>query len=209
MRSMAVFISYLLHPVFMLTYICSYFLFTRNYFSYFMSPGKKIFLLAAVFIFSVALPLLNVALLKRMGYIRSLQMNDSSERFMPYVSSLVLHAGLLYIIHDLDLPFFFKFMIIASIAVLVTVLASNFFTRISAHAAAAGGSLAILVFYEFISFSPELAPLCAGFALCGLICFARLYLEAHTPRQVYAGFLAGFSSSLLCLIVLLFINYRL
>lgn len=208
MRSLALFVSYVLHPVFMLTYVTAFFLFTQNYFSYFMSPAKKIFLLAAVFIFSVALPLFNVALLKRMGYVKSLQMNDSSERFMPYVSTLILHAGLLYILHDLDIPFYFKYMIVASIAVAATTLTCNFFTRISAHAAGGGGLLAIVVFYEFISYSPELLPVCVTLGLCGLLGFARLYLRAHEPRQVYSGFAAGFASALLCLIVLLLVNYR-
>lgn len=208
MRSLAVFLSYLLHPVFMLTYVTCYFLFTPNYFSYFMSPAKKVFLFAAVFIFSVALPLLNMMLLKRMGYIRSLQMQGAGERMMPYVSAIILHAGLLYILHDLDIPFFFKYIIVASVAVLVTMLICNFFIRLSMHAAALGGTLATVFFYEFISFSPALLPLCVGLFLCGVAGFARLYLQAHTPRQVYTGFVAGFSSGLLALIVLLFINYR-
>lgn len=208
MRSAAVFLSYLLHPVLMLTYVSSFFLFTENYFSFFMSPAKKVFLLAAVIIFSLALPLLNVALLKRMGYIRTVYLTEPGERFMPYVSSIILHGGLLYILHDLDIPFFFKFIIIASIAVLVTVLICNFFVRLSAHAAGVGGSLGIVVFYEFISYSPQLLPVCVCLVLCGLAGFARLYLQAHTPRQVYTGFISGFLSSLLCLSVLLWINYR-
>jgi len=208
MRSLAVFFSYLLHPVFALTYIVAFFAFTENYFSYFMSPAKKIFLLAAVFIFSVALPLLNVAILKKMGYIKSVYMDQSAERFMPYISSLVLHGGLLYILHDLDIPFFFKFMIISSIVVLLTLFIANFFTKLSAHSASAGGCLGVLVFYEFISFAPALLPVCVCFILCGLVGFARIYLRAHTPKQVYWGFGAGFISSVLCLFLLTYLNYR-
>ena len=208
MRSLALFISYLLHPVFMLTYITSFFVFTENYFSYFMSPAKKIFLLAAVFIFSVALPLLNVALLKRLGYIKSAHMNNSAERFMPYLSSIVLHGGLLYIIHDLDIPFFFKYLVVASLAVLLVLFTVNIFTKISAHAASLAGCLGILIFYEFISFAPVLTPVCTCLFLCGLAGFARLYLQTHTPKQVYLGFVTGLSGSMLCLILLLYINYR-
>lgn len=208
MRSLALFLSYLLHPVFALCYITAFFLFTENYFSFFMSPAKKIFLLSAVFIFSVALPLLNVAILKRLGYLRSVQMDNTSERFMPYISSLVLHAGLLYILHDLEIPFFFKFIIIASIAVLATLFVCNFFVRLSAHAAGWGGTLGILAFYEYISFAPMLWPLCLSIVLGGLVCFARLYLQAHSPKQVYTGFIAGFSGSVLCLTLMLYINYH-
>jgi hypothetical protein len=208
MRSFSVFLSYLLHPVFTLTYVTTFFLFTENYFSFFMSPAKKIFLLSAVFIFSVVLPLLNITILKRLGYLKSVQMDQTSERFMPYVSSLVLHAGLLYILHDLEIPFFFKFIILASIAVLAVLFICNFFLRLSAHAAGWGGVLGIIAFYEYISFSPMLWPLCATILLAGLVCFARLHLQAHSARQVYTGFIAGFSASVLCLALMLYINYR-
>ncbi len=208
MRKLAVFLSFLLHPVFMLTYIMLFFICSENYFSYFMSPAKKIFLLAAVFIFSVALPLLNVALLKKLGYIKSVYLNESAERFMPYISSIVLHGGLLYIIHDLNIPFFFKYIVITSVAVLIVLLTVNIFTKISAHTASLSGCLGILIFYEFISFNPLLLPLCVCLVLCGLVGFARLYLQAHTPKQVYLGFVTGLAGSVLCLILLLYINYH-
>ncbi len=206
MRNLAQVLSYLLHPVFMLTYISAYFIFTQNYFSYFMSPAKKVFLVSAIIIFSVVLPVLNVAILRRLGYIKSVFMNDTTERFMPYISSLVLHAGLLYILHDLDIPFFFKFIIIASIAVLLTLFICNFFTKLSAHLASIGGCLGILIFYEYISYSPSLVILCTCVFICGLLGFARLYLQAHSPKQVYLGFIAGLCSSLLSLFLLLYIN---
>lgn len=155
MRKLAVFLSYALHPVFMLTYLICFFLFSQNYFSYFMSPAKKIFLLSAVIIFSVILPLLNVVLLKKLGYIRSVQLTESEERFMPYASSLVLHLGLLWIIHDVDIPFFFKYLVIASAAVLAVVFIVNIFNKISAHSAATGGVLGIMIFYNYISFAPS------------------------------------------------------
>lgn len=208
MKATAVFLSYLLHPVFMLTWLTSYFIFTPNYFSYFMSPAKKIFLLAAVIIFSIVLPLLNTFLLKRFGYIKSIYMNTAHERFMPYVSSFVLHLGLLYMLHDLAVPFFFKYLVLASVSVILFLIIVNFFTKISAHATSAGGLFGVICFYEFISYQPVLLPLCICLGLCGLTGFARLYLQAHTEKQVYAGFVTGLFSSLLCLFLLLFSNYQ-
>jgi hypothetical protein len=208
MRSIAVFLSYILHPVFMLTWLTAFFVFTQNYFSYFMSPAKKIFLLAAVFIFSVVLPLLNTVILKKFGYIKSVYMNTSNERFMPYVSSLVLHMGLLYIIHDLAVPTFFKYLIVTSVVVILSLLLINFFTKISAHATSAGGLFGVICFYEFISYEPILLPVCLSLVFAGLSSFGRLYLQAHSEKQVYSGFLAGMFSSLLCMFLLLYSNYQ-
>jgi hypothetical protein len=208
MRAIAVFLSYVLHPVFMLTWLTAFFVFTQNYFSYFMSPAKKIFLLAAVFIFSVALPLLNTVILKKFGYVKSIYMNTAGERLMPYVSSLVLHLGLLYILHDLAVPVFFKYLILSSVMIILSLVVINFFTKISAHATSAGGLFGVICFYEFISYQPVLLPICICLALCGLSAFSRLYLQEHTEKQVYGGFATGLLTSLVSLFLLLLSNYQ-
>src|ERR1700757_5029486 len=81
MKKLANLISYLFHPLFMLSYLTAYFLYTNNYFAYFVSPVKKLFLMAAVVIFSVVLPLLNMVLLKKKGYIKNMKARQSSQRF--------------------------------------------------------------------------------------------------------------------------------
>ncbi|MGZ3941503.1 MAG: hypothetical protein ACXVOH_05065 [Bacteroidia bacterium] len=208
MRAIALFLSYVLHPVFALTWLISFFVFTQNYFSYFMIPAKKVFLLAAVFIFTVVLPLLNTYILKKFGYVKDLHMGTSQERFMPYVSTFVLHLGLLYILHDLAVPSFFKFIILASALVILVLIILNFFTKVSAHATSAGGLFGSICFYEFISYQPVLLPICLCLVFCGLSGFARLYLKEHTEKQVYLGFAAGTVTSLACLFSMLFINYQ-
>lgn len=209
MKKLANLISYLFHPMFMLTYLTAYFLFTNNYFSYFVSPVKKLFLLAAVIIFSVILPLLNMVLLKKLGYIKDMQARQANERFMPYVSTITLYLGLLYILHDLSLPYFFKQIILVSLMVMAIDFIINFFTKISAHASGIGGCLGVIYFYQYISTNGNITPICICLAMAGLVGFARLYLNEHSPRQVYAGFAVGLLTSLACLTLLLFVNFNL
>ena len=209
MKKLANLISYLFHPLFMLSYLTAYFLYTNNYFAYFVSPVKKLFLMAAVVIFSVVLPLLNMVLLKKMGYIKNMQARQSTERFMPYVSTITLYVGLLYILHDLALPNFFRQLILVSLLVMAIDFIINFFTKISAHASAIGGCLGIIYFCEFFSTAGHITPICICLGIAGLICFARLYLNEHSPKQVYAGFVVGLLTSLACLTLLLFVNFNL
>lgn len=209
MKKLANLISYLFHPMFMLTYLVAYFLFSNNYFSYFVSPAKKLFLLAAVIIFSVVLPLLNMVLLKKLGYIKDMQARQSGDRFMPYVSTITLYVGLLYILHDLALPYFFKQIILVSATVIAIDFVINFFTKISAHASAIGGCLGVIYFYQFVSTAGNILPVCVCLGIGGLVCFARLYLNEHSPRQVYGGFAVGLLTSLACLTLFLFVNLNL
>jgi membrane-associated phospholipid phosphatase len=209
MKKLANIISYLFHPMFMLTYLTTYFLFTNNYFSYFVPNVKKLFLLAAVIIFSVVLPLLNMLLLKKLGYIKDMHAKQANERFMPYVSTLTLYLGLLYILHDLALPYFFKQIILVSLLVIAADFVLNFFTKISAHASAIGGCLGVIYFYQFVSTAGNIAPVCICLGIAGLVGFARLYLNEHSPKQVYAGFAVGLLTSLACLTLLLYVNFNL
>jgi hypothetical protein len=160
MRKLANIISYIFHPMFMLTYLMAYFLFSNNYFAFFVSPVKKLFLMGAVVIFSVILPLLNMVLLKKLGYIKSMQAKQANERFMPYVSTITLYVGLIYILHDLSIPYFFKQLIMVSLVVIAIDFIMNFFTKISAHTSAIGGCLGVIsiniflpmeILYQFVS----------------------------------------------------------
>jgi membrane-associated phospholipid phosphatase len=207
MRNIAVALSYILHPVFMLTYLTSYFLFSVNYFSYFMSPVRKLFLLSAVFIFSAILPLLNTFALKKLGYIKNLHMSEPTERLLPYISTLILNSGLLYVLHDLPIPFFYKYLIIVSIAVLAVLLLLNFFLKVSAHTMVMGGCLGVLLFYEYVFYSSNSLVLCICLFLAGLTGFARLFLGAHKPVQVYTGYIAGLLTGILCLFLLTLFNF--
>ena len=209
MKKLANLISYIFHPMFMLTYLMLYFLYSSNYFAYFLKPEKKLFLLAAVVVFSILLPLLNMVLLKKMGYIKDMQARRPNERFMPYVSTLTLYLGLLYILHGLPLPYFFRQIILASALVIAADFVINFFTKISAHASAIGGCLGVIYFYQFVSTAGSIMPVCICLGIAGLIGFARLYLNEHSPKQVYGGFVVGLLTSLACLTLLLFVNINL
>lgn len=209
MKKLAYSISYLFHPMFMLTYLITYFLFTDNYFAFFMSPVKKLFLLSAVVVFSVILPLLNMVLLRKLGYIKSLHAKQSTERLMPYLSTITLYIGLIYILQGLAIPYFYKQIILVSAVVILIDFIINFFTKISAHASGIGGCLGVIYFYQFISTAGDIKPICLCFLVAGLIGFARLYLNEHTPKQVYGGFVVGLLASVACLTLLLFINLNL
>jgi len=195
--------------MFMLTYLTAYFLFSNNYFAFFVPPKIKLFLMSAVIVFSVILPLLNMVLLKRLGYIKSMHAKQANERFMPYVSTITLYVGLIYILHDLSVPYFFKNLILVSLFVIAVDFIINFFTKISAHTSAIGGCVGVIYFYQYASSSGDITPVCICLGIAGLIGFARLYLDEHTPRQVYAGFTVGLLTSVACLTLLLFVNFNL
>ncbi len=84
-------------------------------------------------------------------------------------------------------------VILAAVSVcigLVTLV--TLFWKISAHAVGTGGLLGFLfgIVYSFAAME-LLYPTLACVLATGLLLSARLYLNAHTPAEVGAGFLLG------------------
>ncbi|HCS20360.1 MAG TPA: hypothetical protein DIW47_07335 [Bacteroidetes bacterium] len=64
--------------------------------------------------------------------------------------------------------------------------------KISLHGIGLGGVLGVLFFLQESAYT-DLRWIIAGwFLISGIVCWARLYLESHSPGQIYSGFLTGF-----------------
>lgn len=186
------------------TYGFALIFYTRNYIAMFTPPGSKIPVLVVTFFFTFVLPALNAFILLKMGRIRSMEMETTQERTLPYLSTAMYFFALLYLFYTRNFPMVFVLMVAgAGISVLLTLLI-NFKWKISAHSIGIGGliggvfgiSLRLMIDFRMILY---LLIFCAG-----LIGFARLKLKAHEPSQVYSGFLLGFLAEFLLMIFVKF-----
>jgi membrane-associated phospholipid phosphatase len=75
---------------------------------------------------------------------------------------------------------------------LIFLITTNF--KISVHSAASWGVFGCLLSLNTqLPESPLLIPVVVSVILAGIVSSARLYLNAHTPREVYAGLVLGFA----------------
>ncbi|MES2398296.1 MAG: hypothetical protein V4549_19945 [Bacteroidota bacterium] len=193
-------ISYLFHPLLMPTYGFAIIFFTNNYISTFTSPNLKLVTLTITFIFTFLLPTINALILLKMGRIKSLEMETLSERFIPYTSAVLYYFALFYLFYNAEFPNIFKILILgAAISILLTIFIS-FKWKISAHTIGIGGiaGAALGIVYRLNLDMRSVLMLVILFA--GVVAYARLKLNAHTPAQVYSGFALGFLVELLLMI---------
>lgn len=191
-RGLAKIISILFHPLLMPSYGFALLFFTHNYISTFIALQYKLVLLAATFVFTFLLPAINALILYKMGRISSLEMENASDRTIPYGSAALYYFALYYLFYKTGFPPVFKLFILgAGISILLTLLI-NYRWKISAHTVGIGGMVGALLGIIF-RMQLELMPvfLLAVF-FAGLVGTARLKLQAHSPAQVYTGFLLGF-----------------
>ncbi|MDQ4141322.1 MAG: hypothetical protein M3142_12475, partial [Bacteroidota bacterium] len=82
-------------------------------------------------------------------------------------------------------------MVVITLAVFFT-FAISYFWKISAHSVGMGGALGFIILLH--TWQPEertLYLVSGTILLSGIVLSARLALNAHTPSQVYTGFLLG------------------
>lgn len=65
------------------------------------------------------------------------------------------------------------------------------FWKISLHSLGMGALISFVVILGVSCMQDFTIAACISVALTGLVCWARLYLEAHTPMQLLVGFVVG------------------
>ena len=83
-----------------------------------------------------------------------------------------------------------SFLFASTLAVISNLLISLKW-HISAHTIGTGGIIGLLLTLALFYRIEILGYLMVSILIAGLISFARLSLDAHTPKQVYSGLLLG------------------
>lgn len=197
-RSFALLISVLFHPLLMCTYGCLLLFFgIRNtVFDYLTPPETKWRITLVVFMFSFMFPLLNIFILYKLRKIPTISLSNQRDRTFPYIMTAIFYFGLFYLMLDLSIWNIIKVSVMgAGLAILLTAII-NLRYKISAHMVGVGGLLGVLISVSYLIRSDLTLFYVPVIVLAGLLGYARLKLEEHQPSQVYAGFFMGLAVQL-------------
>ncbi len=193
MQKLAWFFSILLHPLVVLNIGLILILFYHPYFNskyYDEQLSTFIYYILANTFF---IPILGILLLKQFKVIDNFQLANHKQRTIPYILIAVILSFTIFQLLKYEfkgLPIYF---LLSTIICLILNIIINFKFGISSHAIAAGGFVA-LVFYisivQHVSTYAYILPI--GILLAGVSGFSRLWLGAHTPKQIYWGYALGF-----------------
>ena len=185
-------ISVILHPLFMAGYgILILFFISGTFLSYLAGPVKNIVLII-IAVNTIILPLSVVPLYISQKIIKSIHMETARERIIPLVmNSIFFYLGF-YLLNKLQVPELIKMYVFASFSVVVVTLLISLKWKISIHMMGIGGLTGAIISISW-HLGVDMKAVWMGLILCGgLIGFARLELNKHTPAQVYSGFFIGF-----------------
>lgn len=150
------------------------------------------FIYLTVFLLTFLLPVGLIPLLKYSGLASSIHLPQRKERLIPLYLTLIFYLAAYFLIKKLPVSQVYqRFIFSASLSILL-VLILSYFWKISAHLAAWGGLVGLIISLS-LRFNTDLMLYLVSAILCsGFVGYARLRLGAHNPMQVYFGFLVGF-----------------
>jgi hypothetical protein len=185
-------ISVLLHPLFMPLYATWILLNSGSYLSFAVSKPMQTVIYMIVLITTYILPAISSWFLYQKGVIKSLEMETRAERSLPLFSAIVSYIAGLYLLIKLPLPKIFAVMLSGGLIVLVAAFLINLRWKISLHMLGIGGLMGLLLGFSDIFHSNVLLPVIITALVSGLLASVRLWRNAHSPAQIYVGFLTGF-----------------
>lgn len=154
------------------------------------SMKKVIFMLAAVNM--TVVPLAMLPLLKYRNIILSYNMETTRERLIPVSLGLVMYIITTVVFFSYQIPMLIKtFMLSATIASSI-LLVLTFRFKVSYHSAGMGGLMGAVLALSIRMGASLSGLLMALLFISAVVMTSRLYLRAHSPAQVYTGFLVGF-----------------
>ena len=161
-----------------------------------MQPLQKesfLQILSIIFIATFIIPAISIGTLRLSNFITDYNLDDKKQRITPFLFVTCFYGIFTYFFYSKLSDNNLIFLVFATNTVLLfTLTVVTYFWKISVHGAGIGGIigfiLALSLVYPILNFAVILAIIVI---ITGLIAYARLSLNAHTPLQVYAGVLLG------------------
>lgn len=160
----------------------------------FTGLGTRWMFALIIFIVNVAIPSVLVLILKKIGVVQDVGLNNRQERFFPYVICILALIGTSLFLSFKGAPQWLVMFYMGAAAAGIVEVIINRWWKISVHAAGIAGIVALLTYLLIHEFSmPGIQGwLIASIAIAGLLGSARVWLGRHTVLQVLAGYAVGF-----------------
>lgn len=189
----AQFISLVFHPLLMSTYLFLFIIVAASSMLQPLQTESMLQVLAIIFIVTFIIPAISIATLRLSNFITDLSLKNKRERFVPFLFVTCFYGITAYIFYSkLSINNLIYIIFITTALLLFILTVVTLFWKISAHGAGIGGLIGFIMSLALVYPIPHLAIVMALLVVfSGLVVCARLSLNAHTPLQVYAGFILG------------------
>lgn len=157
----------------------------------FIPPQVKRMILVLVVANNVLLPIALAIVLYARGSIASLRARGRNERVLLLTFALLMYSLTAFVLLRIQVPSLFKaYLVSIAVVTLVTLLITVKY-QISMHAIGFGGLMVLVMFMIALYHISMVWQLFAVVLAGGAVMSSRIYLEDHSPAEVWSGLFAG------------------
>ena len=187
-------VSLVVHPLLMPTFLFLIIYFQAPIVLSPISEGSFRYLLFAIAITTCIIPLLSIISFKYSSMVGSIELENRRDRLGPFLFISIFYTitAFMFGLNDNINPLLTVIFAAMTVNVVLLALITLWF-KVSVHAASVMGLVGMLVALAFKYPGSGLrVPVIYSFLIAGLVMTSRLYLNAHTPKEVGLGALVGF-----------------
>jgi hypothetical protein len=189
-RRVAEALTVIFHPLFVPLYGLLIIYSSPTLLSFIPSEMKRIIFIL-VLANNVILPLTLASILYSRGAIRTFNARDRNERVVLLTFAMLMYTITALVLLRMQVPSLFKaYFISIAVVTLITLFITAFY-RISLHASGIGGLLALVIFMKMLYDIWSVWQLIVVILIGGAVMSSRLYLDDHSPAEVWLGLFAG------------------
>tara|TARA_R110000787_G_scaffold104417_3_gene211445 strand:- start:5070 stop:5672 length:603 start_codon:yes stop_codon:yes gene_type:complete len=194
------FISTILHPIVLPTLgVFLYFMFVSQT----LERRLQLTLLGLVFVVTYVIPVLLLIVLKSIGLIKNFQVSSIKERKAPVLFMIAIFYFLGNTIVQYPTVRNLGFLFYGtSISLICIYFLFTFKLKSSLHLVSMGNAISFFLILANINNLSLMPLVIILLLLSGLLASSRLYLNAHTPKELVLGFFIGISSQFLLFFLL-------
>lgn len=182
--------GYVFHPLLMAS-LAVIVLFNSGHYLSVVNANIRDVIYSIFIILTFVLPALFIPVLYYFRVISSVETQIKKEKLIPILSVIIIYVLAYYFMQKVSMPQILLKVIAAAITSMLIYFIILFFWNISIHLSALGG---LLGFILFLGIHNNLNVLLTGFLVIiasGIVASSQLFLQKHTPAQVYIGFITG------------------
>ncbi len=181
-------LSYCFHPLTIPTWMVLLLLYSNPFLFAGMPSGLAI---AIVWVNTFMFPAISILMMRKLGLVDSIEVPDHKQRIIPLVATIIFYVWAYLALRKTNFPYLMGVFMMGTLVSIFISFFINVFYKLSLHMVGMGGALTAVLFIILFSQTDISYIFLALVVLTGAVASARLYLDAHTLQEVYAGFMVG------------------
>ncbi|MCF8463977.1 MAG: phosphatase PAP2 family protein [Flavobacteriales bacterium] len=190
-KKFAMAVSVIFQPIFVPLYSLIILFHADTFITYGVQPEIRKFIFLITFLNTIILPIGVFYYFYRAKLIDSMHMHTSKERSLPFLTTIVFHMSTFYLFTKAPMPSLFANLVLGAAFSVAVAFVINLKWKVSIHMLGMGGIVGTILGLALRYQVSATELIMTLIILSGIVGYSRLRLDAHTPLQVYVGFVLG------------------